>query len=160
MSKSANFELDAIDYRIIAALQDDARIPNIALAEKVGLSPSPCSRRVRILEENGVIEAYRAQIRRDAVQLGLTVFAEVIVDQHSQDRADSFVEAALAISGVLACHMVSGGTDFLVEIVARDVAVYEEKILRRLLALPAVKSVRSNFALRTFRASGPLPLEI
>lgn len=158
MSDSTKFALDAIDLHILAALQDDARTPNITLAERIGLSPSPCSRRVKLLEEHEVIEGYRAQISRPAVGLSLTIFAGVNVERHSQDMADAFVAAVLDISGVIACHMVSGGIDFLLEIVAVDMASYEKETLRALLALPVVRSVHSNFAMRTFRAAGPLPL--
>lgn len=124
------------------------------------LSPSPCSRRVRLLEEAGVIEGYRAILSRPAVGLGLTVFAGIKVERHAQDQADAFVEAVLAMPEVVACHLVSGDVDFLIEVVTPDMATYEATVLRRLLALSAVRDIRSSFAMRSYRADGPLPLEL
>jgi len=158
MDKITNFSLDAIDLSILREVQNDARIPNIALAERVGLSPSPCSRRVRLLEEGGVIEGYRAVLNRPAVGLALTVFAGVRVEHHTQDQADSFVDAVLTMPEVVACHLVSGDVDFLIEVVVPDMARYESTILRQLLALTAVRDIRSSFAMRSHRADGPLPL--
>ena len=90
--------LDAIDRRILAALQTDARLTNVQLAERVGLSPSPCLRRVRLLEKASVLRGYRAILDRSAVGLGLTVFAGVKVERHSQTNAEAFTEAVLAIT--------------------------------------------------------------
>lgn len=158
MSDPANSSLDAIDLKILREIQKDARIPNLALAERVGLSPSPCSRRVKLLEEAGVIEGYRAALNRAAVGLGLTVFAGVRVERHAQDQADAFVNAVLALPEVVACHLVSGDVDFLIEVVVPDMATYEGTVLRRLLALAPVKDIRSNFAMRSYLAGGALPL--
>lgn len=151
--------LDATDLAIIYELQQDARLPNVTLADRVGLSPSPCSRRVRMLEEAGVITGYRATLNRSAIDLGLTVFAEVRVDRHSHENADAFVDAVLAIPNVIACHLVSGQADFLVEIVVRDMTSYESDVLRQMLSLPAVREIRSVFAMKTHRAEGALPLD-
>lgn len=154
----ANTALDAIDVRILRELQADARLPNLTLAERVGLSPSPCSRRVKLLEEAGVIEGYRAVLNRAAIDLGLTVFAGIRVERHTHENAEAFVAAVLAIDEVVACHLVSGDADFLLEVVVRDMAAYEGAVLRRLLELPAVRDIRTSFAMKTYRAGGPLPL--
>ena len=154
----ANPGLDAIDLKILRELQADARLPNLVLAERIGLSPSPCSRRVKLLEERGVIEGYRAILNRKAIDLGLTVFAGVSVERHTHENADAFVEAVLAMEEVVACHLVSGDVDFLLEIVVRDMTMYEGTILRRLLQLPAVRDIRTSFAMRTHRASGAAPI--
>ncbi|KJC39029.1 AsnC family transcriptional regulator [Bradyrhizobium sp. LTSP885] len=158
MSNSANQSLDAIDLKILREIQNDARIPNLTLADRVGLSPSPCSRRVRLLEEAGVIEGYRAVLNRAAVGLGLTVFAGVRVERHAQDQADAFVNAVLALPEVVACHLVSGDVDFLVEVVVPDMATYEATVLRQLLSLTAIRDIRSSFAMRSYLAGGALPL--
>lgn len=150
--------LDAIDLRILLEVQNDARIANITLAERVGLSPSPCSRRMKQLEDGGVIEGYRAVLNRPAVGLGLTVFAGIRVDRHAQDQADTFVAAVLAMPEVVACHLVSGDVDFLLEVVVPDMATYEATVLRQLLALTAIRDIRSSFAMRSYRAGGALPL--
>lgn len=152
------FNLDAIDLHILRALQGDARIANVELADRVGLSPSPCARRVRLLEEAGVIGAYRAIIDRAAVGLGLTVFASVRVERHSRDHADQFVGAVVAMPEVTACHLVSGDTDFLLEIVVPDMETYEAEVLRRLLSIPHIRDIRTSFAMRTYKADGALPL--
>jgi Lrp/AsnC family leucine-responsive transcriptional regulator len=154
----AKFELDAIDIKILAELQADARIANIALAGRIGLSPSPCSRRVKLLEEAGVIEGYRTVLNRGATGFGLTVFAGIRVERHSLENADAFVNTILEMPEVVACHLVSGDVDFLIEVVVPDVAAYEATVLRRLLALPSLRDIRSSFAMRSFKAGGPLPL--
>lgn len=151
--------IDEIDLRILSELQSDARIANITLADRAGISPSPCSRRVRILEESGVISGYRAVIDRRAIDLPLTVFAEVRVERHSSEHSDAFVEAVVALRNVVACHLVSGDADFLVEIVVPDMTAYESEVLRQLLSLPSVREIRSSFAMKTYKADGALPLD-
>lgn len=158
MNTLAKAPLDAIDLKILREVQNDARIANITLADRVGLSPSPCSRRVKLLEEGGVIEGYRAVLNRPAVGLGLTVFAGVRVERHAQDQADAFVDAVLSMPEVVACHLVSGDVDFLIEVVVPDMATYESTILRQLLSLTAIRDIRSSFAMRSYRAGGALPL--
>ena len=158
MSQSAKPDLDAIDLRILHALQDDARIANIELSEKVALSPSPTSRRVRMLEEAGIIRGYHAALDREAVGFGLTVFAGVRVERHSLANADAFIEGVLEIPEVIACHLISGEHDYLLEIVAPDMATYEAEVLRRLLKVPAVRDIRTSFAMRSYRSGGLLPI--
>lgn len=158
LSNPATMALDAIDLKILRELQSDARLPNITLAERVGLSPSPCSRRVKLLEEAGVIEGYRAILGRAAVGLPLTVFSGIKVGHHSRENADVFVSAVLAMPEVVACHLVSGDHDFLLEVIVPDMATYEASVLRRLLELPAIRDIRTSFAMRTYRAAGRLPI--
>jgi Lrp/AsnC family transcriptional regulator, leucine-responsive regulatory protein len=151
-------KLDAIDRRILAALQRDARLSNVDLAQQVGLSASPCLRRVRLLEAAGILQGYRAILDRGAIGLGLTVFAGVKVERHSEAHAEAFTRTVLEMNEVVACHLVSGEVDFLLEIVVPDMATYENAVLRGLLTLPAVREVRSNFAMRTYKADAPLPM--
>lgn len=158
MNDPAEIALDAIDLKILRELQADARLPNLVLAERVGLSPSPCSRRVRLLERAGVITAHRAVLDRRAVGLGLTVFAGVRVEKHTRDNADAFVAAVLAMPEVVACHLTSGDVDYLLEVVVPDMAAYEATVLGRLLELPAIRDIRTSFAMRSHKVSGPLPL--
>src|SRR5215207_9199294 len=108
-----NSDLDAIDRRIAAALQLDGRLSNVDLAERVGLSPSPCLRRLKRLEREGYIEAYRAVLQRGRIGLGLTVFVGVKIEGHANERALKFEETVLAMPEIVACHMVSGDTDYL-----------------------------------------------
>jgi Lrp/AsnC family leucine-responsive transcriptional regulator len=158
MSEPAKAPFDEIDQKILRELQADARLPNISLAERVGLSPSPCLRRVKLLEADGTIEGYRTMLNRNAIGLGLTVFAGIRVERHTDENADAFVEAVLAMPDVVACHLVSGDVDFLIEVVVPDMATYESKVLRRFLSLPAVRDIRSSFAMRTYKANGALPV--
>jgi Lrp/AsnC family transcriptional regulator, leucine-responsive regulatory protein len=151
-------KLDAIDRRILAALQRDARLTNVQLADEVGLSPSPCLRRVRLLEEAGVIDSYRTLLSREKIGLGLTVFISVKVERHRDDTAERFREAVLALPELISCHLVSGEADFLLQVAVPDLAGYEQLLLGKLLKLPGVTDIRSNFAIQTVKAYGPLPL--
>jgi len=150
--------LDHVDRRLLEVLQQEGRLSNVALAERVHLSPSPCLRRLKALEHDGVIAGYRAVLDREAVGLGLTVFVEVKVEGHSETRAGAVQEAVTAMPEVVSCHIVSGAADFLLEVVVPDLRAYERFLLGSLLNLPAVSDVRSNFAIRTVKAPGPLPL--
>src|SRR5919107_5646092 len=150
--------LDAIDLRILSALQSDGRLTNQELADQVGLSPSPCLRRVRRLERDGFIRTYRAVLDREAVGLGLTVFVDIKVEKHSRDNAAALQEALAGMPEVVACHMVSGAADFIAEIVVPNLKAYERLLTERLLTLPMVGDIRSNFALTRVKSDGALPL--
>src|SRR3712207_3020648 len=151
-------ELDGIDLRILNALQADGRLTNQELADQVGLSPSPCLRRVRRLERDGFIRAFRAVLDRESVGLGLTVFVEIKVEKHSRDNAQALREALDALPEVVACHMVSGTADFLAEIVVPNLKAYERLLTERLLTLPMIGDIRSNFALTRVKSDTALPL--
>lgn len=153
-----NLELDAIDRRIVAALQADGRLSNADLADQVGLSPSPCLRRVRRLETEGLIGGYRALLAREAIGLGLTVFVSVKIGGHADQGAADFEAAVVAMPEVVACHMVAGEADYLLEVVVPDLAAYQRFLLDRLLALAVVKEVKSNIAIQALKQDGPLPL--
>jgi Lrp/AsnC family leucine-responsive transcriptional regulator len=150
--------LDAIDGRIVAELQADGRLSNVELADKVGLSPSPCLRRVKRLEREGYIEGYRAALRRDRVGLGFSVFVGVKIDGHANDRALAFENAVVEMPEVIACHLVSGEADYFLEVVVPDLADYQRFLVGKLLNLPIVREVRSNIAMQTLKAGAPLPL--
>ena len=151
-------DLDTIDCRIITELQADARLSNVELAERVGLSPSPCLRRVKRLERDGYIIGYRAALRRERVGLGFSVFVGVKIDSHANERALTFEEAVCALPEVIACHLVSGEADYFLEVVVPDLAHYQRFLVGRLLNMPIVREVRSNIAIQTVKAGAPLPL--
>jgi len=151
--------LDRIDRNILAALQADGRLSNVDLADQVALSPSPCLRRVRRLEEAGVVRGYRAVLDRKAVGLGLTVFVEIKVARHSLETAAALQERLVAIPEVVACHMVSGMADFLAEVVVPDLDAYERLLTDKLLTIGVIEDIRSNFAIRSVKVDGPLPLD-
>ena len=151
--------LDAFDRRILHELQDDARLTNVELADRIGLSASPCLRRVRILEEAGIIAGYRAVLSRKNTGLGLTVFVGVKVERHHDEEAQAFQDAVKDVPEVIACYLVSGEHDFMLEVVVPDLEGYEQFLMGRLLRLPGVVDVRSNFAIRTVKSPASLPLE-
>lgn len=150
--------LDAIDRQILAALQRDARLTNVQLAEEVSLSPSPCLRRVRQLEAAGLIRGYHAELDRGGVGFGLTVFVGIKVERHHEAQANAFREAIMALPEVISAHLVSGESDFLLQVVVPDLAAYEGFLTGTLLRLPGVTDIRSNFAIQTVKEHGPLPL--
>jgi Lrp/AsnC family transcriptional regulator, leucine-responsive regulatory protein len=149
---------DKVDRAIVAELQRDGRIANVDLAEAVGLSPSACLRRVKALEADGIIAGYRAEVSRSRAGLGLTVFIGLKVVNHTRDTSQRMEEALLAIPAVVACYLVSGSDDFLVEAAVPDLAGYEQVLLDQVLAIPGVTEARSTFAIRTMLSRGPLPL--
>ena len=157
-AENASIGLDALDTKILAALQQDGRLSNVELAEQVGLSPSPCLRRVKRLEEEGYIAGYKAKVDRRRLGLGMTVFVGVKFDTHRDANARAFQEAVLTFPEVVACHMVSGEMDFLVEVVVADLTAYDAFLSRTLLRLPMVRDIRSNFAIRTVKSDGALPV--
>ena len=150
-------DLDAIDRRILAALQADGRLSHVDLAEKVGLSPSPCLRRVTRLERDGYIGGYRAMLGRKKIGLGLTVFVGVKIEGHA-DRATHFEEEVVAFPEVIACHMIAGEADYLLEVTVPDLDAYQQFLVGKLLNLPLVREVRSNIAIQTLKAGAALPL--
>jgi Lrp/AsnC family transcriptional regulator, leucine-responsive regulatory protein len=150
---------DKVDRAIISELKRDGRIANVDLADAVGLSPSACLRRVKALEADGIIAGYRAEVSRAKAGLGLTVFVGLKVDGHSRQTSQQVAAALLDIPAVVACYLVSGSDDFLIEAAVPDLAGYEHLLLDQVLAIPAVTEARSTFAIRTVLSRGPLPLE-
>jgi Lrp/AsnC family leucine-responsive transcriptional regulator len=151
-------ELDAIDRRIVAELQTNARLSNIELAERVGLSPSPCLRRVKRLEREGTIDGYRASLQRSRIGLGFSVFLGVKINVHANEEAQRFEQAVVEMPEVVACHLVSGEADYFLEVVVPDLEEYQRFLVGKLLNLPIVREVRSNIAIQTLKAGAPLPL--
>jgi Lrp/AsnC family leucine-responsive transcriptional regulator len=150
---------DVTDRAILNRLQIDGRIPNIELADAVSLSPSACLRRLRALEQDGVIAGYRAELNRERLGLDLTIFVQLKVERHSQETSARVEEALTAIPAVVACYLISGETDFLVEVAAPTLAAYERILLDQILVIPAVIDARSTFAIRTVKSRGPLPVD-
>ena len=153
-----NLELDTIDRRIISTLQENGRLSNVELADRVGLSPSPCLRRVRRLEHQGYIQAYRAVLQRRLVGLGLTVFIGVKIEGHANDKAEAFQEAVIAMPETVSCHLIAGDIDYLIEVVVPDLDHYQRYLVEKLLNLPIVREVRSHIAIQTLKTGAPLPL--
>jgi Lrp/AsnC family leucine-responsive transcriptional regulator len=150
--------LDSVDRRMLGVLQAEGRISNAALAERLHLSPSPCLRRMRALEQAGVVTGYRAVLDREALGLGLTVFVELKVEGHSRHSADTISAALMATPEVVSAYVVSGSADILAEVVVPDLGAYERLLFDVLLEMPQVVDVRSNFALRELKSAAALPL--
>jgi Lrp/AsnC family leucine-responsive transcriptional regulator len=151
-------QFDHIDLKILDVLQQDGRISNADLADKVGLSASPCLRRMRALEERGVIQGYRADL--DPLQLGLTIlaFVEVRISRHGAGTAAIFREAMLKERLVVGCYMVTGSYDFLLKVVARDLESYKAFTLETLLEMPDVQDIRTSIVLDLIKNTAALPL--
>ena len=150
--------LDEIDRRIISELQGDGRMTNVELARRAGISPPPCLRRVRRLEEAGYIQGYHAQT--DGQKLGWQISFFVIVGLESQKQAvlDGFESLVASWPEVRECHMIRGGGDFLLKLVARD-AAHENQLTTRLTAIPTVAKVQTLQTIRTSRALAGVPME-
>ena len=151
-------KLDHFDRAILNALQTNARATNVEIAEKVNLSQSPCLRRIRALEEEGVIKGYRADLDRQAVGLEMTIFVAFKVVRHSRDNAQEFQQSLLDIPEIVSCYMISGDYDFLAEVVVENLSAYEKLLTERLLVLAQVTDIRSNFAIRSIKTGGALKL--
>ena len=150
---------DKTDRAILTILQREGRMPNVELAERVALSPSSCLRRTKALEAAGLIAGYRAELDRQRLGLGLTVFISLRVRQHSRVTSRVIEDALTAIPAVVACYVVSGEADFLVEAVVPDLGAYELLLLDQVLAIDAVSDARSTFAIRTVLGRGALPVD-
>ena len=150
---------DRVDRAIVTTLQREGRIANVDLAEAVSLSPSACLRRVKALEADGIIAGYRAEVSRTRAGLGLTAFIGLKVEGHSRDTSARIEQALLAIPAVVACYLVSGSYDFLVEAAVTDLAGYEQLLIGQILTIPSVVEAQSTFAIRTILSRGPLPLD-
>jgi Lrp/AsnC family leucine-responsive transcriptional regulator len=144
--------MDEIDLAILTALEHNARLSNADLAAHVGLSPSPCLRRVRKLEDAGVIRGYRAVVDPAAVGRSLRVFAGVRLGRHSRTEVLAFERAVVALTEVIACHHVTGNYDYLLHVEVADLAAYEKFHADRLADLPNVAGVTSYVTMKTLSA--------
>jgi DNA-binding Lrp family transcriptional regulator len=151
-------QLDEIDHRILQQLQEDARISNVELARRVGLSPAPCLRRVRALEKAAVIRRYVALVDASAVHLGVTVFVQISLDLQVEGRLEIFEKAILRRPEVAECYLMTGDADYLLRVVVRDVPAYEQFLKESLTRIESVASIKSSFALNQVKYSTALPL--
>ncbi|WP_275556737.1 Lrp/AsnC family transcriptional regulator [Mixta sp. Marseille-Q2659] len=139
------------EIKILRLLQDDARVTNQDLADKVGMSASPCWRKVRKLEEEGVIQGYRAVLDRKKIGLGVMVFVRVAIDSHSEAEAKKFEEEVTALEDVVACYSIGGDTDFLLQVVAPDLDSYADFAMSVIRRLPGIKEMQSMFVLKEIK---------
>ena len=152
-------ELDRFDRTILQLLQDDGRISNQDLADRIGLSPSPCLRRVRALEEAGVIKGYRALL--DAKALGYTLMALIYIsmDKHTPDRFEYFEKEISQFSEVLECLLITGqDADYQIKVIVRDMDAFQELLLNRITGIRGVTGVHSSFVLRRVVDTTSIPV--
>ncbi|MEF3133453.1 Lrp/AsnC family transcriptional regulator [Rhizobium sp. 268] len=153
-------EFEPGDIRILKALQSEGRLTNQELAERVGMSTSPCWRRVKRLEEAGVIRGYQALVDRRAVGLGVLAFVRVQIDTHSHDEAQRFEREVGELEAVIACYSVAGEADFLLQVVAADLDNYAEFAMTVIRRLPGIKEMHTMFVLKDIKASTILPVQL
>ena len=151
-------DLDKVDRAILAALQSDGRMSNARLAETIGLSETPCARRLKRLETDGYIDQYRAMLSRSALGYGVVAFVYVRFAVHDRAVATRFELEVLAIPRILSCHNVSGSADYILQIVARDLDDFGTFLRDELRSLPGVTSLESSLSLREVKANGGFPL--
>ena len=150
---------DRIDRQIMGLLQDDGRMTNVELAERVGLTAPPCLRRVRALEQDGAIHGYHAQL--DPAKLGypITVFAMVSLRSQAESDLEAFEAHIAAIPEVRECHMLNGEIDFILKIVAADLPGFQDILTRRLTTAPNVAGIKTSLTIRTAKNVPGVPLE-
>jgi DNA-binding Lrp family transcriptional regulator len=151
-------DLDDYDLKILDALQKDGRLSNNDLAQQVGLSPSPCWRRVKRLEEEGIIRGYQAMFDQRRLGLGVTVFVNVAIQSQDTKAHKAFEEAILKLPEVVGCHILAGQQDFLLQVVAADLDAYSDFALHKLGQLPGVREIHSSFALKEVKPPLRLPV--
>ncbi len=151
-------ELDDIDRRILRALQDNARISNVELARTVGLSPSPCLRRVKTLEDSGVIQRHVSLLDQTVVGFPVSVFVSVTLERQVESALEQFEAAISKRPEVLECYLMTGDADYLLRVVTSDLASYERFLIDHLTRIPGVNSIKSSFALKQVSYHTALPL--
>ena len=150
--------LDDFDRRILAVLRENARATNVEIAEAVGLSEAPCSRRIKRMESEGVIRGYSARMEPEAIGIGFIAYVTLVLDYITASTAQEFVDRIGEIPEVVSCYIVSGGYDAILHVAARDSRAYSDIVFERLRRIPGVKDVRSSFVMRTIKESPGLPL--
>ena len=150
--------LSPSDRRILRVLQREGRITNAALADKVGLAPSPCLRRLKALEDDGVIEGYRAIVSRKTLGFEVEAFVFIKLEQSEPGWRTRLVERLKDYEEVIACHALAGEVDLIVHAVAKDIESFGEFTMNRLLTLPGVADVRSSFVLSSIKPNAPVPV--
>jgi DNA-binding Lrp family transcriptional regulator len=150
--------LDAIDRRILRVLQADGRLANSELAKQVGLSPSPCLRRVKMLEDSGVIWRYSALLSGAAVGLPMTLYCRVTLDRQDKAGIEGFAKAIAGVPEVLECHLMAGSYDYLLKVAAASLDDYQRFQMQHLTPLPGVRNVVTEIPLKTIKGTSSLPV--
>lgn len=153
---SANSELDEIDRKILRILQGDSRLTNAELSERVMLSPTPCLRRVKRLESEGYIQGYHAKVDRTKLGLSVMVFAQITLDQQIDSALEIFEEAIEKRPEILSCYLMTGDSDYLLQVVVRDLDHYAELVRNHLTQISSVRNIKSSFVLQQVVSERPI----
>jgi len=149
-------QLDALDRRILALLQRNARVSNKEIAQKINLSPTPCLRRIRLLEQAGYIDRYKAILNPQ--NLGYSIHAFLSLKRHRESSREDVTRRILEIPEVISCHIVSGEFDLMVELIARDMEDYARITINTIAEMPGIYDLRSTFSIKALKRSGDLPI--
>lgn len=158
MTKSTH-KLDRFDRRILAELQENGGLSNLELAEKVGLSPSPCSRRVKALEDAGIIIGRATLLATKPLGLDLTVIIQISMDRHTPERFENFERIVAGFAQVQQCYLITGqDADYLLKVVVPDMDAYQQFLLNQITRIDGVSGVHSSFVMRKVRDTTAVPL--
>lgn len=152
------FKIDSVDRNIIEVLQQEGRIANKELSERIGLTTTPTLERVRRLERQGIIEGYAAKVNKDSVGRGFTAFVKVTLKVHQLNLLEEFTSAIQEIPEILACYHTTGDGDFLLQVVAKDTKDYEQLMRNKLTTLPDVERLHTSIVLNTIKEQSPIPV--
>lgn len=152
-------KLDDTERRILAALQAQGRLPNVELADRIGLSESPTYRRVRQLEDAGVIRGYAALLDQRLLGLEVTAFVQVTMEKQPDAATEAFLARVADEPHIVECYAMSGSYDYLMKVVARNIDHFSELVMQRILKFPGVRNVESSFSLKEIKASRGLPVD-
>ena len=150
--------MDYIEYKILSTLHKNARLTNLELAKQVGLSASPCLRRVKALENTGIISGYSAIIDQNKVDLSVNVFVQVSLERQSEEGLEVFEEKIIEYNEVMEAYLMTGEADYLLRIVVKDLQTYEKFLKENLTRIPGISSIRSYFSLKQVTRKYNLPI--
>lgn len=151
-------KLDKVDRKILEILQRNAKITNAQLSKEIGLSPAPTLERVKKLEQSGVIDSYHAKLNTSKIGLGISTFVQIKLTGHDKESIRTFISAINKIDEVIECHHVTGSSDFILRVIAKDIASYQQLMLDKVNEVPVVDSLQSLVILSTFKDSKALPI--
>jgi len=150
--------MDYIEYKILSTLQSNARLTNLELAKQVGLSASPCLRRVKSLEDTGIISGYSAIIDQNKVDLSVNVFVQISLERQSEEGLEIFEEKIIEYKEVMEAYLMTGEADYLLRIVVKDLQTYEKFLKENLTRIPGIANIRSYFSLKQVTRKYNLPI--
>jgi Lrp/AsnC family transcriptional regulator, leucine-responsive regulatory protein len=155
---SSNLKLDKIDRKILEILQSNAKITNAQLSKEIGLSPAPTLERVKKLETSGIIRSYHAKVDTHAVGLGVSTFVQVSLVGHNRENIEGFITSINKIEEIIECHHITGSGDFILKVIAKDIASYQKLMLEKVSEIKEVDGLQSMVILSTFKDSKVMPI--